>query len=91
MIVRIMGEGQFELPDNAEPVLDSLDEELFRAVEDGDEEHFQETLGEVMVAVRQMAGLPLPGPPRPSDLVIPGPGTTAREIRSLLGALEPVG
>lgn len=91
MIVRIMGEGQFELPDGAEPVLESLDEELLRAVEDDDEEGFQETLAELMVAVRQMAGPPLAGPPRPSELVIPGPGTTAREIRGLLGALEPVG
>lgn len=90
MIVRIMGEGQFEVPDGAEPVLESLDEQLLRAVKNDDEEGFQETVGELMVAVRQLAGPRLGGSPRPSELVIPGPGTTG-EIRGLLGALEPVG
>lgn len=92
MIVRIMGEGQFELPDGAEFILEGLDAELMRAVEEGDEEAFQATLGELMVAVRQLAGPPLTGPPRTSELVLPGPDTTSGELRDLLTlALEPVG
>ena len=90
MIVRIMGEGQFEVPDGTEPLLEALDEELLRAVEDDDEEGFQVALGELMVTVRRLAR-PLGGRPRPSELVLPGPGTTVREVRGLLTVLEPVG
>jgi hypothetical protein len=90
MIARIMGEGQFELPDSAEPVLDALGSKLLRAIEDEDEKAYRETLDELLVAIGLMAGPPLAGPPRPSELVLPGPGTTAKEIRELL-ALELVG
>lgn len=91
MIVRIMGKGQFELPERAEPFLEELDAALLQAVEDDDEAAFQKVLGELMVAVRRLAGPPLGGTPRPSELVLPGPGTTAKEIRGLLMTPQPVG
>jgi hypothetical protein len=61
-----------------------------RAVEEDDEGAFQKTLGELMVVVRLMGGSPLIGPPRPSELVLPGPDTKVRDIRGLL-TLELVG
>ena len=42
MIVRILGEGQFELPDGDAERLNTLDNEAVAAVEAGDEAKFAE-------------------------------------------------
>ncbi|MGZ4395000.1 MAG: PspA-associated protein PspAA [Gaiellaceae bacterium] len=52
MIVRLMGEGQFEIDDEVAKGLNDLDEQAAEAVEAGDEERLGELLGRMAEAVR---------------------------------------
>jgi hypothetical protein len=85
MIVRIMGEGQFEVPAEHLDELNRLDDQLMKAVDAGDEGSFTTALEALLTSVRT-AGDELPvdylGP---SDLVLPGPDATIEEVREVLG------
>jgi hypothetical protein len=52
MIVRLMGEGQFEIDDEVAKGLNDLDEQAAHAVEQGDEERLAELLRRMAEAVR---------------------------------------
>ena len=85
MIVRILGEGQLEVPDSALDGLNELDEALIGAVEAGDEAAFQRDLGALLDRVRS-TGTPVPDDYLgPSDLMLPSGDSTLEEVRSLLG------
>ena len=51
MIVRIAGEGQFELPEDVAARLNGLDNEAVAAVEAGDEARFQQLFDEMLQIV----------------------------------------
>ncbi|MBA3782780.1 MAG: hypothetical protein H0X12_13135, partial [Nocardioides sp.] len=57
MIVRILGEGQFDLADVALERLNKLDSAVEAAVESGDEESFRTALDALLDGVRT-AGVP---------------------------------
>jgi hypothetical protein len=85
MIVRISGEGQFEVPDGHVDELNRLDEDLTKAVDGGDEEQFKTALEALLASVRT-AGREEPldflgG----SDLILPSPDATIEEVREVLG------
>jgi hypothetical protein len=85
MIVRIMGEGQFEVPEDHLGELNRLDQDLLKAVDTGDEDRFRSALQGLLASVRT-AGSPLPDDYLgPSDLVLPGPDATIEEVREILG------
>lgn len=85
MIVRIMGEGQFDVPDERVEELNRLDQDLLKAVDTGDEERFHSALQGMLASVRT-AGTPLPDDYLgPSDLVFPNPDATIDEVRGILG------
>lgn len=84
MIVRILGEGQFEVPDGAAAMLDRLDGELSKAAEDGDHAAFGRTLTAILSAVRAHGRPASRGHLGTSDLVVPGPSATIADVRSLL-------
>lgn len=63
MIVRIMGEGQFLVPDHEIDTLNTLDDRLETAVTDGDESAFSAALGALLEKVRAL------GKPAPADLL----------------------
>ena len=85
MIVRIMGEGQFEIPDSALDDLNGIDERVTRAIEGGDEATFQAGLEELLSAVRN-AGAKVPDDfLGASDLALPPPDATLAEVEELLG------
>ena len=85
MILRILGEGQFEIADHTVEALNGLDNELLAAVESGDEGAFQRILAELLALVREV-GEPVPDDHLgPSDLVLPGADSTLEEVRALLG------
>ncbi|MDP8969382.1 MAG: hypothetical protein M3N52_02550 [Actinomycetota bacterium] len=85
MIVRILGEGQFDLPDTALDELNELDEALVSAVESHDTAAFTRALGELLVGVRA-AATPHPADALDSsDLILPGPDSSLAEVRALLG------
>ncbi|HYZ46504.1 MAG TPA: hypothetical protein VE712_02445 [Actinomycetota bacterium] len=84
MIVRVLGEGQFELDESSLEALNELDDRLVEVIERGDEADFAARLEELLVAVRSHGSKVPEDYLGPSDLVLPGPGSTVEEVRSLL-------
>ncbi|MEO3973032.1 hypothetical protein [Streptomyces sp. CAU 1734] len=85
MIVRIMGEGQLRLADSHFAELNRLDDELLAEMERGDGPAFRGTLAALLDRVREL-GEPLPDDAlEPSELILPGPDATLRDVRDMLG------
>ncbi len=85
MIVRILGEGQYDVPEDAVEALNVCDEALVAAIEARDEAGFTSALGELLRGVHS-AGTPTPLDALvPSDLVLPGADSSLEEVRELLG------
>lgn len=85
MIVRILGEGQFDVPDAALDQLNDLDEALVTAVESGDTEAFTRALDELLAGVRSAATPHAADTLDSSDLILPDPDSSLAEVRALLG------
>ncbi|MFF4576593.1 hypothetical protein [Streptomyces sp. NPDC001410] len=84
MIMRILGEGQYEVADTHLDKLNELDAVLQSAAASGDEEAFAAGLRALLDAVRAL-GTPLPADSLvPSDLILPGEDTSLREVQALL-------
>jgi hypothetical protein len=84
VIVRILGEGQYSLPDNERAELEVLDSKVAEAVDAGDEISFAPALTALVARVRQL-GQPLPADTfAASDLVVPFPDATLAETKGLL-------
>ncbi|EKX68455.1 hypothetical protein Sipo8835_10980 [Streptomyces ipomoeae] len=84
MIMRILGEGQYEVPDEHLNRLNELDAALQSAADAGDETAFATALSALLDAVRSL-GTPLPDEQiTPSDLVLPDEGTSLTQVRQLL-------
>jgi len=84
MIVRILGEGQFSLPDELSPELDRLDGDLEAAVERGDEPAFTAALNSLLSTVRER-GVEAPADTlEPSELILPHEGSSMDDVRQLL-------
>jgi hypothetical protein len=89
MIVRILGEAQFDVPDTDRATLDTLEATLGTAVDGDDEATFATALAAVIAEVRR-AGTPLASDEfTGSDLVVPFSDATLAETRALLA--EPGG
>jgi hypothetical protein len=85
MIVRIIGEGQFDVPDSHLDELNRLDEDLVKGCNAGDEAGFRSALEALLASVRT-AGTQLPDDYLgPSDLVLPSPDATIEDVRDVLG------
>jgi hypothetical protein len=85
MIVRITGEGQYELTDRDLDELNRLDDRLTEAVDSGSQKQFESALVGLLRHVRSV-GLELPADHMGrSDLVLPGADATLEEIREVLG------
>jgi hypothetical protein len=86
MIVRILGEGQFELHESQTASLDELDKALVAAIDANDEATFHDVLSRLVQSVRS-EGAPV-GPDRfvPSDLTLPHEGSSLAEVRELLSS-----
>ena len=85
MIVRILGEGQYDLSDEALPRLNELDAAVEAAVEASDEAAFETALAALLDGVRT-AGVPHPADALDeSDLILPPADATIDEVRELLG------
>ena len=85
MIVRILGEGQWDVADAHLDALNSLDAEVETAVEAGDETTFATSLVALLNAVRT-AGDQLPDDSLvDSALILPPSDASLEEVRELLG------
>ena len=84
MIIRILGEGQIEVPNGVVIELNELDAVVESAVAAGDEAAFAEALACLIERV-QTCGAPLPDDMvLPSDAILPPPDSTITEVRALL-------
>jgi PspAA-like protein len=83
VIVRLMGEGQFEVDDEVAKGLNDLDEQAGEAVERGDEEKLRELLQRMAEAVRTN-GARLPDDDlSPSEGIVPPDDLSLEEARRL--------
>ena len=79
MIVRIVGDGQYEFPDDQNDALNELDNQLVTVVESGDEAQFGDLWGKMVELVRS-SGTPLPDEELlPSDVIFPPEDITLAE------------
>ena len=83
MIVRILTEGQYNLPGAFIDDLNAIDNELVEVVESGDRDAFDSTLKRMLDLVREN-GTPVPVDELvESDLVLPEPDITLEEAGEL--------
>jgi hypothetical protein len=84
MIVRILGEGQFEVADAQLERLNELDAAVEAEVDRGNEEAFTAKLAELLDGVRAV-GAPLADDSlEDSDLILPPADATLEEVREML-------
>jgi hypothetical protein len=84
MIVRILGEGQFRVPESAVDELNRLDAALETAVDGNDEAAFGPALAALLTRVREVGSPADPDDLTPSELIVPQPDATMAEVRKLL-------
>ena len=85
MIVRILGEGQYDLDDHALDALNGLDNQIEHPIETGDEAMFRTALEGLLAAVRSSGTHHALESLDESDLILPPPDATIDEVRQLLG------
>lgn len=85
MIVRILGEGQFDVSDDALGRLNELDSSVEAAVEAGDESAFGAALTALLDGVRSVGVAHELDSLDESDLVLPYADASIDEVRELLG------
>ena len=85
MIVRILGEGQYDVADDALARLSSIDDDLGMAVESGDETAFASALTALHDGVRAAGTAHAPDSLDESDVILPPSGASIDEVRELLG------
>lgn len=84
MIVRIMGEGQYEISPDQLPDLNELDTAVEQAIAAGDEGSFRTALTRLLAEVHQ-GGTPVADDVFvESDLVLPGADATLEEVAAML-------
>ena len=85
MIIRIMSEGQWDVPDEHLDALNALDDALEKAILAGDESAFRAEMTALLDAVRQQGDRVDDDSLEESDLILPPSDATLEEVRALLG------
>jgi hypothetical protein len=84
MIVRILGEGQYDLSEEAVSALNELDEQVESALEAGDDAAFHAALAALLDGVRT-AGVPHGAELLDSsDLILPMADASLEEVKDML-------
>ena len=84
MIIRILGEGQYDVADHALDRLNELDATLEAAVETGDEAAFSSALVELLEGVRTVGVAHPADSLDESDLILPPADATIEQVRQML-------
>jgi hypothetical protein len=84
MIVRILGEGQYDVSDDALDRLNQLDSAVEAAVESGDEATFTQALHALHEGVRTVGVAHDIESLDESDLILPPADSTIEDVRELL-------
>ena len=85
MIIRIMGEGQWDVDDGHLEALNRLDQAVEEAVGSGDEAQFSQGMAALLHAVRTEGARLEDDSLEDSDLILPPADATMEEVRALLG------
>jgi hypothetical protein len=85
MIVRILGEGQYDVADDALERLNELDAAVEAAVQADDEAAFGPALAALLDGVRGVGAAHALDSLDESDLILPPADATIAEVRELLG------
>ncbi len=85
MIVRILGEGQYDVSDDALDRLNQLDSDVEAAIEAGDEPSFTGALAALLEGVRTVGVAHDVESLDESDLILPPADATLEEVKELLG------
>ena len=84
MIIRILGEGQYDVADHALDRLNELDATLEAAIDAGDEAAFAAALTELLGGVRTVGVAHPADSLDESDLILPPGDATLDEVRQML-------
>ena len=84
MIVRILGEGQWDVDPAHLEALNALDAAVERAVESGDEEAFRSGMAGLLDGVRRQGTRLEDDSLEESDLILPPADATMDEVRALM-------
>ena len=84
MIIRILGEGQFDVPDGELDKLNLLDGELEKAVAAQDQTAFDQTLAKLLAEVRSVGTHVGDSDLATSDLILPAEGSAIGDVSELL-------
>jgi hypothetical protein len=84
VIIRILGEGQLEVPDGSLDELNALDTALQHACEGGEEAAFATALTALLARVRELGTPVADDHLGPSELVLPAAEASLAEVRELL-------
>lgn len=84
MIIRIMGEGQYSVPDEAHAALNVQDDKIEQAVNDADQEALTSAV-EALLAIVRLEGSPVPDDVlADSELIVPDASVRVDEMRAWL-------
>ena len=83
MIIRILTEGQFNLPGSQIDQLNDIDNQLVEAVEEEDQGKFEQLLKQMLDLVRQKGTAVAVDELVESDLILPQPDITLKEAEEL--------
>lgn len=84
MIVRIMGEGQFDVPEDALDRLNELDSAVESAVANQDHDGFRAALADLLDGIRAVATQHPDDALDESDIIVPPADATLEQVRELL-------
>jgi hypothetical protein len=84
VIVRILGEGQYDVPDSALADLEALDTSLEQACAGGENDAFSTALAALLARVRELGTPVAEDYLGPSELVLPAAEASLNEVRELL-------
>ena len=84
MIVRILSEGQYDVPDAQADALNELDDAVRAAIDAGNEVTFTNALGALLDAVHRLGGPVDIDDIVASDAILPPADATINEARELL-------
>ena len=84
MIVRILGEGQWDVDQAHLEALNALDAAVERAVESGDEEAFRSGMAGLLDGVRRQGTRLEDDSLEESDLILPPADATLDEVKALM-------
>jgi hypothetical protein len=84
VIIRVLGEGQYRVDEEAAAGLNELDEQAAQAAESGDEENLQRLLKQLADAVRERGERLDDADLSPSDAIVPPDDLSLDEARELL-------